>query len=253
MPRQRALKPPICYLCGDTIEGASNRDHVPPRHYFATRLRRQFNLDRLITLRTHVACNSAYREDEEYFSAAVAPLAIHTPTGLALVEDMFDRAANGSMTKLVNHSIAEFEENPPEIVVPEGKIAKRIRRSRVERIIWKIVRGLFFHRHGEVLPESTPHAARLLSPDEPVPDVYKYVVATEPLGPYATAFDYKNQLYQFATKAHDVWALLFWDGIIAFCAFPVDVEALPEIVPLAEAPDPGPRPDGPDDDEDLVW
>ena len=41
-------KHPKCYLCGEALSAPINRDHVPPRRFFAPELRKQFNLAELI-------------------------------------------------------------------------------------------------------------------------------------------------------------------------------------------------------------
>ena len=54
-------KHPKCYLCGEALSAPINRDHVPPRRFFAPELRKKFKVTELITLPTHVSCNERWR------------------------------------------------------------------------------------------------------------------------------------------------------------------------------------------------
>jgi hypothetical protein len=60
-----------CYLCGEHLAAPINVDHVPPKLFFPE-LRKGLNL---LTIPTHVACNEAWRMDEEYFVHTLLPFA----------------------------------------------------------------------------------------------------------------------------------------------------------------------------------
>lgn len=59
---------PVCYLCGELVREDVSDDHVPPKQFFAPIIRKNENLDQLVTLPTHKACNEAYARDEEYLT-----------------------------------------------------------------------------------------------------------------------------------------------------------------------------------------
>jgi hypothetical protein len=57
--------------------------------------------------------------------------------------------------------LEEFDVRPSGIVLPNGKIVKRLK-PRVHRVAWKIARGLFFIETGRILPERTPRSIALV-------------------------------------------------------------------------------------------
>jgi len=59
----------ICYLCGEQLDPdptKNDKDHVPPRQFYASTIRKQHQLN-LFTLPVHAKCNKLYAKDEEYF------------------------------------------------------------------------------------------------------------------------------------------------------------------------------------------
>ncbi len=63
----------ICYLCGEKLTGNVSRDHVPPKQFFSSDVRKHFS-PKLLTLQAHQACNKQYQEDEDYFVHSLGPL-----------------------------------------------------------------------------------------------------------------------------------------------------------------------------------
>ena len=50
--------PIVCYLCGKPVtKAAATADHVPARQFYAPAVRKTYNTTKLLTLRTHRACN----------------------------------------------------------------------------------------------------------------------------------------------------------------------------------------------------
>ncbi len=80
-------RPEICYLCGEKLGGDVGDDHVPPKQFYAERIRKSRRLD-LFTLPVHKERNQAYMMDEEYFVHTLAPVVGDTPTGRALWDDL---------------------------------------------------------------------------------------------------------------------------------------------------------------------
>jgi hypothetical protein len=230
-----------CYLCGEVMTDRGNRDHVPPQQFFPPSLRKVYHPN-LITLRTHVACNSEYKDDEEYFVASTLPLVTDTVAGGVLARDMFNRNQRGSMVGLVNHVMRGFSTHVRGIALPPNLIALNVRGERVHRVIWKITRGLYYYSHGAVLPESVPRYIELIEPARDVPKEFNAVLAAESLGEYQAVFAYKNTIYQGLNQAQDVWAMLLWDRIIVLVAFGIDHGRLPDRIPLLKARDPGEPP-----------
>ncbi len=49
----------------------------------------------------------------------------------------------------------KFDSRHSGLYLPRGKVIKRFDAERVWRVVWKIVRGLFFKDHQRLLPENT--------------------------------------------------------------------------------------------------
>ena len=209
----------ICYLCGEVIEGDCNRDHVPPQMFYGREVRKQ-NQFQLRTLNVHPSCNTDYKMDEEYFTYSMGPLASESRPGQAILEDIAHRFhVEGRNRPLAIKTLREFEARPSGLFLPGGKIVKRTDRGRIERVVWKILRGLYFRQTKRVLDRSTGFRFRLYGPDHPPPDLYSPVLGTESLGDYPLVFDYKRAVFQQDNLELEVWAMLFWDKIIGFVSF----------------------------------
>ena len=83
---------------------------------------------------------------------------------------------------------------------------------RIERIIWKITRGLYFHEYNELLPENTIHIIEFYDQYHKPREEFNFVRDTESRGKYPGVFDYKI----LDTDKYIMWGLLFWDYYIAF-------------------------------------
>jgi hypothetical protein len=205
----------ICYLCGQPLSDEICKDHVPPRQFYARELRRKYGPN-LFTLPVHPSCNKAYQKDEDYFVHSVGPVAMESYSGKALWGDISDRCERPQNKRIVQMVLKEFDERPSGLILPFGKVAKRFDGERVWRVVWKIVRGLFFKEIGQVLPDDLPIKYEILSPGEKPPSEYDIVHTAPPLGQYPTVFDYR---YVGIPEKMYLWAMLFWDRIIMFVGF----------------------------------
>ena len=148
---KRRKKIDVCYLCGQPLIGAVNVDHVPPKLSFPEELRKGLNL---LTIRTHVACNSDWRMDEEYFVHTLVPFARGTPSGNAAIRQSLKKYQVGRNVPLINMVMDEFKHVVNGVHLPANRVAKLIDADRFHDVLYKIVRGLHFHHAGEILP---PH------------------------------------------------------------------------------------------------
>lgn len=215
----------LCYLCGRLIEGRPSSDHVPAKQVFPSEIRRRHN-PQLLTLPTHTECNRSYQSDEDYFVASAGPLVHESYVGRALAWDAGRRLAREKMRQpgmrfgggLTAKIMGEFEARPSGLYLPGGRVVKRFDGERVERVLWKIVRGLFFHEHGRFLPLDWPRLVWIEGPGEKPKDVLQPTLAEEGRGRYRAVFDYKLRSFPECDDMH-VWAMLFWDKMIAGAAF----------------------------------
>jgi hypothetical protein len=212
-----ATIPDLCYLCGAPLSGLFDREHVPPKQLYADRVRRENNLN-LLTIPAHPSCNRDFQLDEDYFVNTLMPFARGTYAGDAIYSEILRKFRQGEKKRLVQRVLKEFELRPSGLVLPKGKILKRFDGARLQRVAWKIVRGLYFRHFDQVLPSSLTNGLRISFPDEePPPDFF--ALAEEPTyGLYPGVFDYKFAKFPEIHNFH-YWAMLLWDRLILITTF----------------------------------
>lgn len=208
----------ICYLCGKTLGDDVSRDHVPPKQFYPTSIRKRHNLSSVSTLPTHRACNESYQKDEVYFAHSVGCIAQDSYSGQALWKDLASQYKKPRGNRIAKMILQEFDQRPSGIILPSGKVAKNLDGERVWRVVWKITRGLFFWEHRRLLPEYTPSTFKITSPNEEPPKEFAYVANTPSKGQYPVVFDYKYKVFSEHNN-FNVWAMLFWDSIIMLVLF----------------------------------
>jgi hypothetical protein len=212
----------LCYLCGQTITDEPSRDHVPPQQLWSPEIRRQFNVSRLTTLPTHLACNHAYQMDEEYAVRVLASAAYDdSPTARSVVQHGFAKATRGSGVGLHRKMIQSMDARPSGLHLPDGKVLMRTEGARIKRTVWKLIRGLWFLEYGKPLPEDTRYLYDIREPrNEATPEFEEFwnkVRAQPSRGEYQAVFAHKHlRLEQEAELLHG-WAMLLWDRVIVYC------------------------------------
>jgi len=116
---------------------------------------------------------------------------------------------------LVRLKIDEFDKRPSGLYLPHGKIKQTLNRKRLNRVIWKICRGLYFYEFKKFLPENSKKAIEILFPGYDIPKEYKFLLNFESRGTYQKVFAYKY----VHVKGFHGWAMLFLDRIIVFIFF----------------------------------
>ncbi len=214
-----------CYLCGNDIaKSDESRDHVPARLVFPESLRQKYNFDDLITLPTHRACNTSYSRDEEYFRVSLGVHAEQTPVGRFLWKDIEKDFRKGNKTGLGITVRDEFsDQTPGGIYLPPGKTVKHFDGTRVYRVVWKVVRGLFYHRYNRFLSETTPYDCRVYDPQQiQLPEIQEFwrtMMNRDGLGKYQGAFDYKLAQAVDVSDGLHACCLLFWDSVAFYYIF----------------------------------
>ena len=155
---------PLCYLCGKTGGDDWSVDHVPPKQLFAPSLRRSHNFDRLVTLPTHTGCNRAYADDEEYLTWTFGQVAVGSPAADAVVAHHGTKLRRGEAIGLSKRILDQYEERPSGLVLPRDQIAIRVDRQRLQRVLWKIVRGLHMVEHHDFVAGDERFRLELIEP-----------------------------------------------------------------------------------------
>lgn len=207
----------FCCLCGKALETNATKDHVPPKQFFPSSLRKK-GIPELITVRVHKSCNKRFERDEVYFLNTLGPLAMRTVAGSALMRDIFEQGKRPQGLRIVEMIRKEFTASPGGIHLPPGRVAKQFDGDRVRNVVWKIIRELFFVEKKMVLPEDTPVTFQFLANDDPAPP-YLHLIDQQPSRDRCpSVFDFK---YTQVPEVHNShwWALLFWDKLIAIVVF----------------------------------
>ncbi len=210
----------ICYLCGKKLgrKEEISYDHVPPRQFYPSGIRKNTNLH-LFTLPTCISCNKSYQKDEDYFVSSLGPLAKDSYTGNELWKDISRQAKRPESKKLIQKVWREFNRTPHGIILPNRKVAKRFDGGRVRRVIWKILRGLYFKENKIFLPEDTKKIIWVGFKDEGLPSIFPYVRNTPSRGNYPGVFDYKYR----KEEDFELWAMLFWNTLTAVILFRIQI------------------------------
>lgn len=205
------MKNPTCYLCGKpSARDDESKDHVPPKQFCASDIRRKYKPLNLRTLPAHKACNQAYKLDEEYFLASLGPLAMETTAGRPLFADVIARGQNEKSGRaLAMQVMSEFSDRSPAGVILPGFVSKRFDAERVARVVWKIVRGLYHIEFDGYLPEDTYHWIGNAT-DQRTHPVFDIVRNAPEKGDFPGLFAYKC----LRNQSFSVWGVLFWDRLI---------------------------------------
>jgi hypothetical protein len=189
----------VCYLCSKALEDPINSDHIPPKRFFAPSIRRRYNLDKLLTAKVHEQCNESYRMDEEYLVYALMAYIRGSDAGLALYNHILYKYKQGENVALVRQVLAEFERNPSGLYIPGGQLLQRWDGERIRRVAWKIVRGLHYHRTGEVLRQDLIVSWTVTTPDDEKPPdhflAFRDLSKNPELGYYPGVFAYRFQIF----------------------------------------------------------
>lgn len=209
--------PLVCYLCGHPLVDDISRDHVPPQQLYADEIRKTNKLD-LLTIPAHKTCNLSYQLDEDYFFNTLAPLGKGSYSGNSFLSEVFQKYASNKKKYLVQKVLEEFDRTPSGILLANGQVAKRFEGQRVHRVAWKIVRGLYFHRFGSVLPLDTPNHLEIVPPGQTPPREFFALLDKPVQGKYPGVFDYRFMTFP-EMNDFNYWGMLLWDRIILIVAF----------------------------------
>lgn len=185
------------------------RDHIPPKSFFPETWRKEKNLSRLDVVWAHKACNASYQLDEEYSFQSLAPLARRTEVGPALWEKIEKPILTLSEFKLRQQVAQEFSRDQ------FGRIHKTWDQQRVNRVIRKIVRGMWFLRFESVLPRGWRYDIAFYDPVNRPPAIVMNAIADEPSwGFYPEVFFFKA--FRHSELPVQAWALFLWDWFVIF-------------------------------------
>jgi hypothetical protein len=154
---------PVCYICG---QRATTKDHVIPNGMFPST-----SVARRIKAPACVGCNAGYSADEEYFrTALVAMQWFRSP----IVHDLFVEKVVPSFERDNTALRRSFLQSMQEIAIDTGREMVsiglvKLDAERMDRVVGKIARGLFYHIRRERLPDDSSLTFHWM-PKEPLYD-----------------------------------------------------------------------------------
>lgn len=206
----------ICYLCGGVLGKDRSRDHVPPKQFFATQIRKTSS-QQFDTVPCHAKCNLAYKDDEGYLVAALLPSIMDSPAAFSRLNELFKSYRENKNTGLLRRVLGEWDRNLPEMELPPGIVAKRFDGDRVRRVIWKIVRGLHYLELGRVLPERVACHIDHRWPGAPLPEQHIYLGVEPSRGKIVEVFAYRFRIFP-EVGSMQYWALYLWERLVFLVA-----------------------------------
>jgi hypothetical protein len=210
-----------CYLCGKPLSEPTSADHVPPLMFFPKEMRREHNIDNLLTIPVHADCNLSYQFDEEYFVHTLLPMTKGSEAGDAHHARVAKKLKDGKNVALVNMVMDEFKHVVKGVHLPPTRVAKMIDHYRFHRVLWKIIRGLHYHHTGEILPPEWGMRYWVTAPYEPPEEFFKMYAESgrsAPQGDYPKIFSYFFDRFPEAWGMH-YWGFHLWDSMIVTAMF----------------------------------
>jgi len=210
-----------CYLCGAP---ATTEDHVPPQGMFPKP--RPHNL---IKVPACGPCNNGRSLDDEYFRLVVAALSDDSPQSMVLLHQrILPRAREhpALIVRFLNGRRMVPAKNPGRIPIgrrPEVKIEL----PRIQAVIDKIVRGLFFKHTGRRLGEDSLVEDFLFKPAFTELGQAKIINLPLFLVGDGTVFSYRYELPD-STGCESAWFLMFYNDTSLFVATTTSLAGAPQ-------------------------
>ena len=97
------------------------------------------------------------------------------------------------------------------MILPSGKVVQRVQGSRLTRVVWKMVRGLYAVEHDQLLPEDKARFIGFNHPHEPeIPDYVRPLLGRPSHGHTPLCFSYTFTSMKAELKEQ-------WDQRICMC------------------------------------
>jgi hypothetical protein len=214
-----------CCLCGDPIESdaatpgdALSMDHVPPKQFYPKELRIDRNPDLWLTP-THRRCNEGYRKDEEYFYHAMYAVVRknNEQMGQTILRD-FSRRTHKPQTPAMMRNIRKTFTTVTEggIHLPPGIVEFSVDKARSERVVTKIVQGLFYLDRGVHMPRHNCRDIRMCVDESDIPEFYTLLrQGAESKMVCRDVFSFRR--FQFEDL--HFFSMVFWESLVFCCAF----------------------------------
>ena len=130
----------------------------------------------------------------------------------------FERRARKPQSRAMMRKILREFSNVSQggIHLPNGRFEQQYDEYRIQRVVLKIVRGLFYIDRKTFMPEGNAKDIRLCLGEEDAIELYRLLWQIAPLkAVYPKVFSYKY----FPLDDCHLWSLLFWEALMFCVAF----------------------------------
>jgi hypothetical protein len=138
----------LCIYCG--VAPATTSDHVPPKCLFA-----EPRPDNLYTVPCCATCNAGFSLDDEYFRTAMAfrwDVSDHPAAAVVLQKALRSTGRSAGLRKLFTDTLEKAPIITHSGIYLEDGARFEADMSRIDRVLERIVRGLYYKKVGNALP-----------------------------------------------------------------------------------------------------
>ena len=141
----------MCIYCG---KAADTREHIPPKQFFKGTVDKP-----LITVPSCNACNAGFQKDEDFFRQFYASMLMaRSSEAKKLMEGEVSRSI--LRTPALGHQMfsqMKLVDQYTKSGLYKGKMTMYTisdsDKERINRVVTKVIKGLFFHKFGQTIPE----------------------------------------------------------------------------------------------------
>jgi hypothetical protein len=196
-----------CVYCGSSSD--ITQDHIPPKSFFP-----KPRPSNLITVPACKKCNQGFEKDEELFLATfMFTDAGVSDTGKSLWDEKLHRMyeKNLGLKRKIAQLLKEVDVKTPSGIFLGRRMAIQLDGLRSQRVINKILFGLYYFEFQEILPFTTKLNIRFAQYESDVPQELKDLAPSLLFGTrqWANIFEYRfNRVKERPQKS--IWIIRFF-------------------------------------------
>jgi hypothetical protein len=211
-----------CAHCGQMIpnkpsdpQDGLTAEHAVPLQ-FHPKFMRSVIRGQLWTVPSHRRCNEGVKQDEEYFFQYLYGLVFvqNPPMANVLMNEIRRRSAHESTRGLLRRLLGDVRKTTPGgILLPPEVLWVSVNRRRIENVVIKISKCLFYKDHGRYMPRANCLHCERCDDKAEVQEVFNVICCeTEPRAVVPEIFQY----WHADIDGLHHYSMLFWQAFM-FC------------------------------------
>ena len=194
----------LCYRCG---QAADTREHVVPRCFYPIKPNAP-----LVTVPACRSCNEALSKDEEYLRAVMVASASSSRAAQVVwqqkVAPSFQRDTWDGLRKQLASGMREVFLPGPGGYLPHGLV--KLDGARMDKVAEKIVRGLYCHVTGRIMPQDAEMRLHW-RPKDWLPE---FALRAELINIDPDVFSCRYKIAAGSPRGISIWWMLFYRTIL---------------------------------------